>query len=332
VVRIRHGGKETVKNQASANFIVRLTALREFIMLIILIGIIAILSILSPAFADVKNFINIFKQAAINGILATGMMCVILTGGFDLSVGSIVGFTGVIAALFAQGEYPLVVPIVLSITSGLLIGLVNGACISYLAIPAFVVTLGTQSIVRGLAFLASGGVPIFGVSKAYEGIAGGLVFNFLPFLVIYYVLIVAIFGFMLSKTVYGRRIYTVGGNDTAAEVSGINVNFIKMSVYGLCGLLAGVAGCLLTSRTISGSPVTGSGYELDAIAAVVIGGISLEGGSGKWYGSVIGALMLAVISNGLDILRVPSYYQLLFKGFIIVLAVFLDVRSKSKQK
>ncbi|MDR1956039.1 MAG: ABC transporter permease [Treponema sp.] len=319
-------------NNQRFNPVKHLTAVREFIMLIILALIIVVLSILSPAFADVKNFINIFKQAAINGILATGMMCVILTGGFDLSVGSIVGFTGVIAALFAQGQYPIAVPIFFSVFCGLAIGLVNGLCVSWLAIPAFVVTLGTQSIVRGLAYLASGGMPIFGVTKAYEQIAGGLLFGFIPFLVIYYVLIVLCFGFILTKTVYGRRIYMTGGNATAAEVSGINVNFIKMSVYGICGLLSGVAGCLLTSRTISGSPVTGQGYELDAIAAVVIGGISLEGGSGKWYGSMIGALMLAVISNGLDIMRVPSYYQLLFKGFIIVIAVFLDVHSKLKRK
>jgi ribose/xylose/arabinose/galactoside ABC-type transport system permease subunit len=309
-----------------------IAAVREFMMLFILALIIIILSVLSPAFADVKNFVNIFKQAAINGILATGMMCVILTGGFDLSVGSIVGFTGVLAALFAQGQYPIVVPVLLSVFGGLVIGLVNGVCVSWLAIPAFVVTLGTQSIVRGLAYLASGGMPIFGVTKEYEKIAGGLILDFIPFLVIYYVLIVLCFGFILTKTVYGRRIYMTGGNAVAAEVSGINVNVIKTSVYGICGLLSGIAGCLLASRTISGSPVTGQGYELDAIAAVVIGGISLEGGSGKWYGSMIGALMLAVISNGLDIMRVPSYYQLLFKGAIIVIAVFLDVHGKAKRK
>jgi ribose/xylose/arabinose/galactoside ABC-type transport system permease subunit len=304
---------------------------REFIMLIILCCIIVFLCLLSPAFANVKNFINIFKQASINGILATGMMCVIITGGFDLSVGSIVGFTGVIAALLAQGQYPIFVPVFVATAAGLAIGILNGVCVSTLAIPAFVVTLGTQSMVRGLAYLASGGMPIFGVSKAYEKIAGGLLFDFLPYLVIYYILIVLVFGFILSKTVYGRRIYMVGGNETAAKVSGINVDLIKISAYGICGMLSGVAGCLLTSRTISGSPVTGSGYELDAIAAVVIGGISMDGGVGKWYGSMIGALLLAVISNGLDILRVPSYYQLLFKGFIIVFAVFLDVRSKMKQ-
>ncbi|GMO17001.1 MAG: ABC transporter permease [Spirochaetaceae bacterium] len=309
-----------------------ISVLRECIMLVVLVALVIILSALSPAFASAKNFINIFKQASINGILATGMMCVILTGGFDLSVGSIVGFSGVIAALFAQGNTPIVVPLALGIGAGLLIGFVNGVCISFFAIPAFVVTLGTQSIVRGLAYLASGGMPVFGVSKSYENIAGTLLFDFLPMLVVYYVAIVLLTGFMLTKTVYGRRIYMTGGNEQAARFSGINTNFIKLSVYGICGLLAGLAGCLLTSRTISGTPVTGVGYELDAIAAVVIGGVSLEGGSGKWYGPMTGALLLAIISNGLDIMRVPSYYQWLLKGVIIICAVFLDVRAKARVK
>jgi ribose/xylose/arabinose/galactoside ABC-type transport system permease subunit len=314
------------------HFYKHISTIREFAILFVLLAIILGLSLISPAFGDINNFINIFKQAAINGILATGMMCVILTGGFDLSVGSIVGFSGIVAALFAQGNYPIAVPVMLSIFAGLVIGLANGACISYLNIPAFVVTLGTQSIVRSFAYLASKGVPIFGVTKSYEYIAGGKLFGILPFLVVYYVFISLVFGFILTSTVYGRRIYAVGGNEISARVSGINVKLIKTSVYGICGFLAGVSGCLLTSRTVSGSPVTGQGYELDAIAAVVIGGISLEGGSGKWYGTMIGALMLAVISNGLDIMRISSYYQLLIKGLIIVVAVYLDVRGKAKRE
>jgi len=307
------------------------TAIREFGIMFALIIIVVVLSILSPAFADLGNFINIIKQAAINGLLATGMMCVILTGGFDLSVGAIVGFTGVVAALLAQGQVPIVVPIAFAIAAGLLVGLSNGFAVAYLGIPAFVVTLGMQSIVRGLAFIFSGGVPVFGVTKAYEHIAGGKVFGTVPFLAVYYVVIALVIGFILSNTVYGRRIYAVGGNEIAARVSGINVKFIKLSAFGICGMLAGVAGFLLTSRTVSGSPNTGQGYELDAIAAVVIGGTSLDGGSGKWYGTIIGVLMLAVISNGLDIMRVPSYYQLIIKGFIIVIAVYFDVRSRKKQ-
>lgn len=307
----------------------QLAFMRQFGILIVLIAIIVVLSVLSPAFAKWQNFINIFKQAAINGIVATGMMCVILTGGFDLSVGSTVGLSCVLAALLAKGTLPPIVPILIASLAGLVIGLVNGGAIAYLGIPAFVVTLGTQSVVRGLAYLASGGVPVFGVSKNYEAIAGGHMIPGIPNLVVYYLIIALLFGFILTKTVYSRRVYAVGGNAVAAEVSGINVKLIRLSVYVICGLLAGFAGALLASRTVSGSPTTGQGYELDAIASVVIGGVSLEGGAGKWYGTIIGALMLAVISNGLDILRVPSYYQLIFKGVIIIIAVYLDVQSRS---
>ena len=304
--------------------------IREFAMLIILLVIIGILSILSPKFAQFENFINIFKQTAINGILATGMALVILTGGFDLSVGSTVGLSGVVAALLAQGNYPIYVPIIAAIIIGAVAGLFNGALVAYAGIPAFVVTLGSQSIIRGLAYVVSGGRPVFGVSKAYENLAGGKIFGVVPFLVIYLIIIVLLVGFILSKTVYGRRLYAVGGNEEAAKVSGINVKKMKMSAFMIAGLLSGIAGMLLTSRAISGSPQTGEGYELDAIAAVVIGGFSLNGGSGKWYGIIIGALILSVLGNGLDILGIKSFYQLILKGSIVILAVYFDVRSRKK--
>ena len=158
------------------------------------------------------------------------------------------------------------------------------------------------------------------------------IFGQVPLLVVYYLAIVAIFAFILKKTVYGRHIYLVGGNAEAARVSGINVKGVKLSVYMIAGLLAGIAGMLLTSRTVSGSPITGSGYELDAIAAVVIGGFSLSGGVGKWYGMLIGALVLSVLSNGLDILGVASYYQYLIKGIIMVGAVYIDVRGRARMQ
>jgi len=307
-----------------------LGSLKEFMMLIILLLMIVILSFLSPNFAKLNNFINIFKQTAINGILAVGMGCVILTGGFDLSVGSIVGLSGVIAALLAQGDTPIIIPIVCAIGIGGLAGLLNGALVSYLKIPAFVVTLGTQNFIRGLTYIASGGKPVFGVNRAYERIAGTNILGRVPLLVVYYLIIVLLIAFILQKTVYGRHIYTVGGNAEAAAVSGINVKRIKLSVYAIAGLLSGVAGMLLTSRTVSGSPTTGDGYELDAIAAVVIGGFSLDGGVGKWYGMLIGALVLSVLSNGLDIMGVASYFQYLIKGVIMVVAVYFDVRGRAK--
>ena len=304
-----------------------LGAFKELVMLGILLLMFIVLSILSPAFATKGNIINIFKQTAINGILATGMACAILVGGFDLSVGSTVGLSGVIAALLAQGQYPIVVPIGAAILTGLVAGLLNGVAIAYLKIPAFVVTLGTQSIIRGLAYLASGGRPVFGVTKAYEYIAGGKLFGSIPLLVVYYLAIALLIGFVLTKTVYGRRIYAVGGNDQAASVSGINVKFIKASAYVLCGLIAGIAGMLLTSRTVSGSPITGDGYELDAIAACVIGGVSFVGGTGKISGIVLGVFVLRIIFVALNMLGIDPSLQYIIKGGIILAACSLDMRK-----
>lgn len=304
----------------------------SLIMLFILVAMFIVLSTLSPSFSKPGNLINILKQTAINGILASGMACCILTGGFDMSVGSTVGLAGVVAALLAQGQYPIIVPIGAALLVGLAVGALNGFCVAYLDIPAFVVTLGTQSMIRGLAYIVSGGKPVFGVSEAYENIAGGKLFGTIPYLVVYYVIIALLVGFVLQKTVYGRRIYAVGGNAQAARVSGINVKFIKLSAFMICGVMGGIAGMLSTSRTVSGAPLTGEGYELDAIAACVIGGLSMNGGSGKWYGMIIGALILSVMSNGLDILGVPSYYQKVLKGLIIVSIVLIDVSSKRKRR
>jgi len=299
-------------------------------MLIILFGIIAILSILSPAFADVKNFINIFKQAAINGILATGMMCVILTGGFDLSVGAIVGFSGVIAALFAQGNYPIVIPVLLSITSGLAIGLVNGACIAHLAIPAFVVTLGTQSIVRGLAFLASGGIPIFGVSRAYEGIAGGLVFKNKTIVIATFAVLALIFGVILARTVFGLQVKSVGDNPVAARYAGLPVTKTLIYTYAISGFLVGIAGILHCAQNHQGNPNDGVSYELDAIAAVVIGGTNMSGGKGTITGTIIGAFILGILTNIFRLKGVDINVEMMCKSVIIVVAVWLQMPRKAK--
>ncbi len=309
------------------------SSLREVGIFIAFFVILAILMILSPnAFAKPANLVNILKQASINGILATGMMFVIISGGIDLSVGSIVALTGVIAATFAHpGEYPLIVPIVLSVVIGAAVGLLNGVSVAYGNIPPFIVTLGTMTIVRGVALIAAKGQPVFDVTKLFEGIAGGFVFNTIPHLVVYFVVITLVCAFIITRTVFGRRVYAVGGNETAARVSGINVDWIKIAVYTLSGFLAGIAGLLLASRLVSGNPTAGQAYELDAIAAVIIGGVSMSGGAGKWYGTVIGALLIAVIGNGLDILNVSSHFQLIIKGSIIIIAVLLDMKGKGKQ-
>jgi len=310
-----------------------LNSFKELGIFFAFIIILAVLMILSPkAFARPAHLINILKQASINGILAAGMMYVIISGGIDLSVGSIVALSGVIAASFAHpGEYPLIVPILLAVLAGSVVGLINGIGVAYGNIPPFIVTLGTMTIVRGVALIAARGQPVFNVTKEFEKISGGFIFGTIPNLVVYFVVITLILAFVLTRTVFGRRVYAIGGNETAAKVSGINVEKIKLLVYTLCGFLAGIAGLLLASRIISGNPTSGQSYELDAIAAVIIGGVSMSGGSGKWYGTVIGALMIAVISNGLDILNVSSHFQLIIKGLIIIVAVLVDIKGKAKK-
>ena len=312
---------------------IKLNSLRELGIFIAFIIILTILVILSPnAFARPANLINIIKQASINGILAMGMMFVIISGGIDLSVGSIVALSGVIAASFAHpGEFPLIVPVVLAATAGLIAGVLNGVGVAYGNIPPFIVTLGSMTIIRGLALIASDGQPVFNVTKVFEKISGGFVLDSIPHLVVYFLIVTVISAFLLTKTVFGRRVYAVGGNEVASKVSGINVAQIKIAVYSISGFLAGIAGVLLASRIVSGNPTAGQAYELDAIAAVIIGGVSMSGGAGKWYGTVIGALLIAVIGNGLDILNVSSHFQLLIKGSIIIIAVLLDMKGKGKE-
>ena len=297
---------------------------------VVFIVLVIILMILSPnAFAKPRNLINVVKQASINGVLACGMMFVIIAGGIDLSAGSVVALSGVVAAYLAQMQgLPIFVPILGALGTGALIGLVNGFGAAYAELPPFIITLATMSIVRGVALILSGGSPVFGLQEQFEGIAGISIANVIPILVLYFLLIAVFSGFILNKTVFGRHVYAIGGNSITAKVSGINVKSMLLRVYIICGVFSGIAGLLIASRTMQGSPTVGVGYEMDAIAAVVIGGVSMSGGSGKWYGTIIGALLLALISNGLDILGVSSNFQQIIKGIIIVVAVYLDLRGK----
>ena len=297
---------------------------------VVFIVLVIILMILSPnAFAKPRNLINVVKQASINGVLACGMMFVIIAGGIDLSAGSVVALSGVVAAYLAQMQgLPIFVPILGALGTGALIGLVNGFGAAYAELPPFIITLATMSIVRGVALILSGGSPVFGLQEQFEGIAGISIANVIPILVLYFLLIAVFSGFILNKTVFGRHVYAIGGNSITAKVSGINVKSMLLRVDIICGVFSGIAGLLIASRTMQGSPTVGVGYEMDAIAAVVIGGVSMSGGSGKWYGTIIGALLLALISNGLDILGVSSNFQQIIKGIIIAVAVYLDLRGK----
>ena len=315
--------------------------LKDFGLILIFLALVLVLAVISGgAFVKPGNLISVLKQTAVNGILAMGMTFVILSGGIDLSVGSTIGLTGVVACMLAHpavageaagpGQFPLIVSVLAALLVGALIGAVNGIGIAYGAIPPFIVTLGTMTIVRGLALIISGGSPVFDVTASFEAIAS-IKLGQIPILAVYLVIVVAVCAFVLQKTVFGRRIYAIGGNRTAAEVSGIRVKRYYVAVYTIAGLLAGACGLLTASRTITGAPTAGASYEMDAIAAVVIGGVSMSGGSGKWHGVVIGALMIAVIANGLDIMRVDSNWQPVIKGLIIIFAVLMDIRSKNRK-
>ena len=291
-----------------------------------------ILAVLSPYFFTLKNIINVLNQVSIIGIIAIGSTAVLISGGLDLSPGAVVAVAGVMAAHFGHpGTYPVMIPVLVALITGMVFGAANGVLTSLGGIPPFIVTLGTMTIGRGVALLACDGMQVIDLSDQYIALANSEVAG-IPVLIILFALVFLIFQFILTKTRFGRHIYAVGGNETASHVSGLYVNRIKILVYMLAGALAGFGGLLLSSRTIVGSPIAGQGYELDAIAAAVIGGTSTTGGMGKLSGTIIGALMIQVISNGLDMINVPSYWQQIVKGSIIILAVYIDMRSRSKGK
>ncbi|MEO6000143.1 MAG: ABC transporter permease [Chitinophagaceae bacterium] len=288
-----------------------------------------LLSVLTPNFFSVQNMVIVLRQISINGILAVGVTFVIIAGGIDLSLGSVIALTGVVAALFSHpGDYPLIVPVSLAILMGILIGTVNGLTITKGKVAPFIVTLGMMTIARGLALVISNGRPVSNLSKSFNFIGGG---NFMdiPVPIIIFAVVVILASIILNYTKTGRYIYAVGGNENAARASGINVNSVKLFTYVVCSGLAALAGIILASRITTGQPNAGVAYELDAIAAVVIGGASLSGGIGSIIGTVFGALIIGVINNGLDLLNITSYYQQIIKGVIIVGAVLID-RKKSK--
>ncbi len=281
------------------------------------------LSLAMPGFLSWRNLVNIALQISINGILAVGVTFVLLTGGVDLSLGSVVALTGVVAAHFAHpGEYPLVVPIAMGILAGGACGAVNGGVVTCGGVPPFIATLGMMTVARGLALVLSNGRPVSNLSEGMKRIAGDWGLIPIPVLILAAVALTA--WWFLRNARLGRHIYAVGGSEKAARAAGINVKGVKLFAYTVCGALAGLAGVVLAARIYTGQPNAGIAYELDAIAAVVIGGTSLSGGIGGVGGSVLGALLMGVIGSGLVQLNVSSYYQQIVKGFIIVGAVWLD--------
>ena len=306
---------------------------KKYGIVIIFAVIVIALIIFTPSFRKPMNLINVIKQSSVNGIISFGMMLIIITGGIDLSCGSIVALSGVCASLLSHpGEYPVIVPILVACGIGVLFGIINGVGVTFGGIPPFIITLGTQCVARGLALVVSGGVPITDMSDSVKFIGCANIGGVIPILAIYFVILAVIIYYVMSQTTFGRRVYAIGGNKTAARVSGIAVNKYIIGCYTLAGLFAGFAGMLMVSRTSQGSPVVGEGYEMDAVTACVVGGVSMTGGVGNPALVVVGALIIAIIENVLTLFSVDSNWKQVVKGLIIIGAVLLDVKTKGKRE
>jgi len=294
-----------------------------------LLSLCFVLWILSPYFLTVSNLLNIAEQTSIIAVVAAGMTFVIITAGIDLSVGSVLAFSGVVMAssLAAGRSIPLALAIGLSV--GLVCGIGNGVLISVGRLPPFIATLGMMSIARGAALMFTQGRPISGFSETFRSIASTDVLR-VPFPVIVMIGVYFVSHLVLARTKLGRYAYAIGGNETAAHLSGVNVRLYKTAVYGLSGMCSALAAVLLTARLNSAQPIAGIMYELDAIAAVVIGGTSLMGGEGTVAGTLIGALIIGVLRNGLNLLAVSSFIQQIVIGSVIVIAVLLDTFFKRR--
>ncbi|WP_066055975.1 ABC transporter permease subunit [Robertmurraya korlensis] len=284
-----------------------------------------VLAIVSDNFMTVDNILNVMRQVSINALIAFGMTFVILTGGIDLSVGSILALSSAITASLLAGGMDPILAILIGLLAGAIMGAINGFIITKGKVAPFIATLATMTIFRGLTLVYSDGRPITGLSESalFEMMGKGYV-SWIPVPVIYMMVAYGILYFILKKTTFGRRVYAIGGNEEATILSGIRVDRVKIWIYSITGLLSALAGIILASRLNSSQPTAGASYELDAIAAVVLGGTSLSGGRGWIFGTLIGALIIGVLNNGLNIMNVSSFYQQVVKGGVILLAVLLD--------
>jgi len=298
---------------------------KSFSIVIVFLAITIFFTFANQYFLTWDNWLNLLRQSSINGILAIGVTFVILIKGIDLSVGSVMALAGMIAAslVTSKNEHFVLVAVLAGLGIGAALGLVNGVIVARINVPPFVATLGMLSMARGMTLIFSQGRPIPNLSTPFRWIGGGDLFG-LPVPVLILFLVFGIGWVVLSYTTFGRYIYAVGGNEKAARTSGVSTRMVTASTYVISGLLAGLAGLVLTSRTTAALPQAGIGYELDAIAAVVIGGTSLAGGRGSLVGTLFGALIIGTINNGMDLMGVSSYYQQLLKGAIIVAAVIAD--------
>jgi ribose transport system permease protein len=291
--------------------------------LMVLVTLLVLMSVFAPNFNRLDNLLNIARAISVNAILAAGLTFVILTGGIDLSVGSIIAVTGVVSVLAAIAGWPAPMAILAGVVVGAACGLINGALTAYLALAPFIVTLGTMTFLRGLAYTMTAGQPIVSSDLNFRDVGNGYLGG-VPVPVLFMAAVYVIAWFILERTRFGRHVYAVGGNAQAAKLAGVRVARVTTAVYVIAGACAGLAGVIFAARVISAQPTAGTGYELDAIAAVVLGGTSLAGGRGRIVGTLIGSVILGVLSTGLILLNVPFFTQLLIKGIVIIMAVAID--------
>ncbi|ELG5188973.1 ribose ABC transporter permease [Vibrio vulnificus] len=299
--------------------------------LIALLFLIVVVSFLNPNFFTVDNILNILRQTSVNAIIAVGMTLVILTAGIDLSVGSVLALCGAFAASLVAMEVPVLIAVATALLAGAALGAISGVIIAKGKVQAFIATLVTMTLLRGVTMVYTDGRPIStgftDTADAFAWFGTGYALG-IPVPVWLMVIVFAAAWYLLNHTRFGRYVYALGGNESATRLSGINVDKVKIGVYAICGLLAALAGIIVTSRLSSAQPTAGMGYELDAIAAVVLGGTSLMGGKGRIMGTLIGALIIGFLNNALNLLDVSSYYQMIAKAAVILLAVMVDNKNK----
>lgn len=311
--------------------------IKKYNLIILLLVFIIISAVLSPNFLTANNFFNLLQQASIPGIVAIGMTLVILLGGIDLSVGSVLAFSGMVASVtvshFGGGDSMtgIVLGCLIGIVVSAVMGLITGIMTARFQLPDFIASLAMMEIARGAALLTTSGNPVFGLDGAFHVLGGGFVFDKVAISGIFWIILTVIFGLILKYTVFGRSLFAIGGNKEAAMLSGIKTKHNYTITYVLCGVLAGFAGILTASWMSTGQPTAGDGYELDAIAASVIGGASLSGGAGSIWGTFGGVFLLQILTNIFNLVGLPSYYQRIAKGVIIVLALLLN-KFVSKEK
>lgn len=298
--------------------------------IIALIVMVIFFSVSTTSFLTPNNLANIARQISIVGICAVGMTCVILTGGIDLSIGSLIGIVVVTCATFmSNGVNPFLV-VIIGIAIGAAIGVLNATCITFLKIPPMITTLGMMISLRGATYLISGGMPIYGIPEGFKILGQGSI-GLIPISMILMV-VVFVFGYiLLGKSVFGRRIYGIGGNEETTRLSGVNVKKEIYKIYIMVGVLGSLAALTLMSRVNSGQPSAGDGYEMDIITAVVLGGVSVSGGEGKLSKVIVGVIFMGVLANGMMMLNINEYWQRVVKGIVLIVAVAVDIRSREKK-